>query len=97
MALKVVAFGKVTVALLILAVPLVAPRLSVVAAPPTLRVVAVVLNKLAVVWVVVSEPPLTATLAAAVTLPVSVEMPSMVKVPLAWILPVFDTLTPVEP
>ena len=46
-ALIVVAFGNESVAFLIDAVPLVAPRVSVVAAPPTLRVVALVLKRLA--------------------------------------------------
>ncbi len=43
-ALMVVALANVTVWLLIVAVPVAAPRVRVVAAPPMLRVVAVVLN-----------------------------------------------------
>ena len=82
-ALIAVAFGKLKVALLIVAVPVAAPKARVVAAPPMFKVVAPVLNRLPVVLVVVTEPPLTATLAAAVTLPVRVDVPSMVKLPLA--------------
>jgi len=43
--------------------------IAVDAAPPKLIVVAVVLSKLAVVWVVVIDPPLTATLPEVVILP----------------------------
>ena len=45
--------------LLILVVPVAAPISNVVAAPPTFRVVAVVFNKLNVVWLVVKSPPFT--------------------------------------
>ena len=45
--------------LLMLVVPVAAPISNVVAAPPTLSVVAVVFNKLNVVWLVVKSPPLT--------------------------------------
>jgi len=55
--------------LLIVAVPVDAPRLSVVAAPPILRVVAVVLKRVPVVEVVVNEPPLSAIVPAVVRLP----------------------------
>jgi hypothetical protein len=44
--------------LLMLVVPVAAPKLRVVAAPPTFRVVAVVLNRLPVVWLVAIVPPL---------------------------------------
>ena len=54
---------------MIVAVPLDAPRLSADAAPPIFRVVALVLNRLAVVAVVVNEPPLIAALPAAVKPP----------------------------
>src|SRR5579884_1888200 len=93
-ALMAVAFGKDKVAFLIEAVPVAAPIVKVVAAPPTLSVVAVALNRLPVVAVVVIEPPLTARLPAVVTLPVKVEVPSTVKVPLAWMLPVLEIDTP---
>src|SRR5579884_1713018 len=68
-ALIAVAFGKLKVALLIVAVPEPAPKAKVVAAPPTLRVVAVELNRLPVVLVVERVPPLTATFPAVVLLP----------------------------
>ena len=55
-AVKEVALAKSTVALLIVAVPVVAPRESVVAAPPIFTVVAPVLNTEAVVDVVVRSP-----------------------------------------
>jgi len=51
------------------AVPVVAPRVKAVAAPPTLRVVAPVLKILAVVAVVESVPPFTATFPDVVILP----------------------------
>ena len=70
-------------ALLTVVVPVEAPKVKVVAAPPTWRVVAVALNKLAVVLVVERVPPLTATFPAAVTSPVKVDVPSTVRVPLA--------------
>src|SRR5579863_4890323 len=65
-----VAFGKESVAFLIDAVPVVAPRTTDVAAPPTLSVVALVLKMFAVVAVVVSEPPLSLILPAVVISPV---------------------------
>src|SRR5579884_1964291 len=68
-ALMAVAFGRAKVALLIVAVPVAAPKAKVVAAPPTLTVVAFVLNRLPVVLVVVTEPPLAATFPAVVILP----------------------------
>ena len=67
-----VALLKLMVVLLILAVPLVAPIAKVVAAPPRLTVVALVLNKLIVELLMV----------------VAIEPPSTVKVPLVEILPV---------
>ena len=64
-------------------VPVPAPTAMVVAAPPMFRVVTPELSKLKVPAVEVRSPPLTATSAAAVTFPVRVEVPSMVRVPLA--------------
>jgi len=68
--------------LLTVVVPVVAPRLSAVEAPPMLTDVATVLKILAVVAVVVREPPLSAKLPEEVMLPVRVDVPSMVKLPL---------------
>jgi len=84
-------------ALLTVEVPPTAPKDNVVAALPIFKVVALVLNREAVVEVVVKSPPLTATSAAAVTFPVRVEVLSTVKVPLAWIFPVLEIATPVFP
>ena len=61
--------------LLIVVVPLVAPRETVLAAPPMLSVVAVVLNKLPVVWLVAMVPELALIVPAAVTAPVVVRSP----------------------
>ena len=83
--------------LLIVVVPLVAPREIVVASPPMFSVVAVVLRRLKVPWFVVMLPPFTARFAPAVTLPVKVETPSTVSVPLAWISPDDEILTPDVP
>src|SRR5882672_9946508 len=75
-----VAFGRDNVALLIVAVPVAAPRESVVAAPPTFNVVAPVLKRFTVVEVVVSEPPFTAILPAVVMLPVAPAIEKLVAV-----------------
>src|SRR5512145_1672794 len=73
-------------ALFTVVVPVASPMETVVASPPIFKVVALALNKVATpVDVVVISPPLTATSAEAVTFPVSVEIPSTVRVPLAWI------------
>jgi hypothetical protein len=64
------------------AVPVVAPRVNEVAVPPMLRVVAVLLKTLAVVCVVVNDPPLTAILPADVTSPVDPETEKLVPVKL---------------
>lgn len=69
-ALNTVAYGKEIVALLIVAVPVVAPRVKVVASPPIDRLVAVVLKSVAVALVVVISPPFTAISPAVVMLPV---------------------------
>jgi len=78
-------------------VPVFAPRKIVSASPPMFSVVAVVFKRLKVVWFVVKFPPLTARFAPAVTLPVRVEVESIVKVPLACMFPAFEILTPVVP
>jgi len=83
--------------LLTVVVPELAPMFNAVAAPAKLMVVAVALKRFAVVWVVVIEPPLTATLPAVVTLPVKVEVPSTVKLPFAWILPLVSSVVPEPP
>jgi hypothetical protein len=64
-------------------VPVVAPRVRVVAALPIFSVVAVALKRFAVVAVVVTFPPLTAMSPAVVTFPVRVKIPSIISVPLA--------------
>ena len=69
-ALKTVAYGKEIVALLIVAVPVVAPSVKVVASPPMDRFVAVVLKIVAVGLVVVISPPLTAISPVVVISPV---------------------------
>ena len=69
--MKEVALAKLTVALLIVAVPVAAPKLSVVAAPPMLREVAIVFSKLKDVWVVVRSPPLIAVSPEVVMFPVA--------------------------
>jgi len=69
-ALKTVAYGKDIVALLIVAVPVVAPIVKVVASPPMDRLVAVVLKSVAVEFVVVMSPPFSARSPAVVMLPV---------------------------
>ena len=63
---------KFTVKLLArVVVPLPAPKLKVVAAPPILKLVALVLNKVAVALLVVKSPPLTATSPEVVMFPVA--------------------------
>jgi len=69
-ALIAVACGRERVALLMVAVPVVAPRVRDVAAPPILRVVAPLLKRVALVEVVVRAPPLSAKLPAEEILPV---------------------------
>ena len=92
-----VALGKEMVALRIVAVPVVAPRVRLVAAPPIFNVVAVVLNRLAVPAVVVSDPPLKAPLPAEVTLPVPPATEKLVPVislaPSAIALPISGSET----
>ena len=99
-ALMAVAFGKLRVALLIVAVPVAAPRARVVAAPPIFKVVAVVLNRLPVVLEEIKsadEAPEIVTPAEAVTAPVKVDVPSTVRLPLAETLPVLEIVAPLEP
>ena len=75
---------------LIVVVPLVAPSVKLVAAPPILTVVAVLLIKLNVDWLVVMSPPLTA---------MSLEnVPTLVtaSVPPNMVLPVPTVSVPVD-
>ena len=65
-------------ALFTVVVPVPAPRLRVVATPPMLRVVALALNRFAVVAVVESVPPFAAMLPAVVTLPLFATVNSVV-------------------
>jgi len=65
-AFNAVAFGKDKVALLMVVVPVAAPKFNAVAAPPTFRVVAVVLNRFPVVWLVATVPPLALIVPVAV-------------------------------
>jgi hypothetical protein len=84
--------------LLIVVVPEVAPKVTVVAAPPIFKVVAVVLNKVAIdLSVVISacEVPLTLMPLYAVTKSLRSEVPSIVNAPLAWITPRLEIDTPV--
>jgi hypothetical protein len=81
-------------------VPVDAPNETVVAAPPIFRVVAVVLNRFAVVFEEIMSavaPPLTVIPFEAVTRPVKVEAPVTVRFPSALTSPVEDRVTPVEP
>ena len=70
-------------ALFTVVVPEPAPIFTAVPAPAIFTVAALVLNTFAVPAVVVSDPPFTAAFPAVVTLPVKVEVPSMVRLPLA--------------
>src|SRR6185503_21020004 len=76
------------VALLIVAVPVVAPSVSVVAAPPTLRVVALALKREAEVLLVVISPPASARSPLAVTSPllaiVNQVVPDADAVKISW-------------
>lgn len=83
--------------LLMVVVPVVAPREIVVASPPMFNVCTVVFKRLKLPWLVVMFPPLTARFAPAVTFPVKREVESTVNVPLVWIAPVFEIDTPVVP
>ena len=69
------ALGRAIVVPLMFPVPDVAPRVYVVAAPPILSVVALVLKILPVVEVVVISPPFTAISPEVVTLPPKVVAP----------------------
>jgi len=73
--------------LLTVVVPVPAPILKVVAA----------VKMFTVPEVLVKSPPLTARSPEVVTFPVSREVPSTVKVPLAVMFPVEDKVTPVDP
>ena len=76
LAVNEVALAKFTVALFIVVVPLLEPRLTE-AAPPICKVVAVVLKRLAVVWVVAIVPEL------ALMFPVAVRVPPVERLPFA--------------
>jgi hypothetical protein len=81
-------------------VPLVAPSEIAVAAPPILRVVAVVLNKLAVVFAAIRSEVVAPSMVMpfeAVTAPVRRDAPSTVNVPFAWMSPAFEIVTPLVP
>ena len=67
--------------LLMVVVPLLAPIDTLVAAPPMFSVVAVLLIRLNVLWLVVMSPPLTATSADAVRLFVTDSVPPSVVAP----------------
>ena len=85
-ALRIVALGSESVVLLMLAVPEFLPILIVVAAPPMLKFVATVLNKVAVAFEEIRlalDPPPIVTPFEAVTAPVKVDAPSIVKAPCA--------------
>ena len=75
-AVNELALGKLMVALLIVAVPVFAPMVTAVAAPPILSVVTVVLNRLPVVWLVSIVPEL------ALMLPPALMVPSVAILPL---------------
>ena len=88
------------VGLLSARVPVVAPIAIVVAAPPMLREVAFVLNREAVVVVVVMSAlvaPLTERSPLVVTSPVRRDVPSIVSVPFACMLPAFERVVPDAP
>ena len=81
--------------LLIVVVPLLAPIDTLVAAPPMFSVVAVLLIKLNVLWLVVMSPPLTATSDDAVILFVTDSVPPSVVAPeLTFNVPVDSMLMP---
>ena len=77
-----VALGIDKVALLTVAVPVAAPKLRAVAAPPTFTVVALVLKRLPVPAVVESVPQLTATAPEVVILPFEPVIEKLVAVTL---------------
>jgi hypothetical protein len=80
-----VALAIVTVGLLMVIVPVLAPTANVEAAPNAFKVVAVVFNKLNVVWLVVMSPPRTSksksTCKLFFTLVVPVAAPMLTAVP----------------
>ena len=79
---------KPVVALRMTALPVVAPIVKAVAAPPMLRLVAVVFRRLKFVAVVVISPPLTATSLAVVMSPADViDQSASVKAKLSKALP----------
>src|SRR5258708_40311271 len=96
-ALMAVAFGRESVPLLMVAVPELAPRLRVVAAPPTFNVVAPVLKRLPVAAVVVREPPLAAIVPELVMFPVAVTVPEVVMLPVPPAIEKLVAVTSFEP
>ncbi len=74
-------------ALLMVAVPVEAPKETVVAAPPIFKVVAVALTKLKVVAVVVISPPLTARSPVSVVFPVTARVEERVVAPVTVRVP----------
>ena len=70
-ALRFVAFGRLIVRFRIVVVPVVAPSVTEVPAPPIFKTLALVLKRFAVAWVVVRLPPFTATLPSVVISPVA--------------------------
>jgi len=84
---------------LIVVVPLVAPSEIAVAPPPIFKFVEPLLKRLTVVSPKMFEVellPWTVNVPLVVTAPVNCEAPSIVSVPLAWMLPVLSILTPVD-
>ena len=79
-----VALGRARVKLLIEVVPVVAPKVTVVAALPIFKVVAVVLKRFPVVWVVANVPELALILPVAVMVP-SVEIFPFAPVKVKWV------------
>src|SRR5258708_18567662 len=79
------------------AVPELAQRLRVVAAPPTFNVVAPVLKRLPVAAVVVREPPLAAIVPELVMFPVAVTVPEVVMLPVPPAIEKLVAVTSFEP
>ena len=83
--------------LLMYVVPVAAPIVRVVAAPPKLIVVALVLKSDARAEFVVMSPPLTARSPFVWTFPFRVAVPSIVRLPFACMLPAGSSVVPVSP
>ena len=78
-------------------VPVPEPRVTVLAAPPMLRVETPELRRLKVLVVEVRLLPLTARSEESVTAPVKAEVPWIVRLPKAWISPELSRVVPLEP